>query len=52
MNNFEYFMWLLQENEELVDVINSMDANFIPELVNSVCECVDEYYEYEENYNN
>lgn len=52
MNNFEYFMWLLQEDEELVEEINSMDAHFIPELANSVCECVDEYYEYEESYNN
>lgn len=52
MNNFEYFIWLLSENEELIDKINNMDVNFIPELANNVCECVDEYYEYEESYKN
>lgn len=50
MTNFEYFIWLLQENEELVDEINNMEELFIPELANQVCECVDEYYEYEQEY--
>ena len=49
MTNFEYFMWLLQDNEDLVDEINNMEQGFIPELANSVCECVDTYYEFEDD---
>lgn len=47
MNNFEYFVWILQENEDLVNQINDMEEGFIPELANQVCECVDIYYEYD-----
>ena len=46
MTNFEYFICLLQENEDLVKEINSMESEYIPELLNSVCESVYTYYEY------
>ena len=49
MINFEYFMWLLQDNEDLVNKINNMEQGFIPELVNSVCESVGTYYEFEDD---
>ena len=49
MTNFEYFIELLKDNEDLVEQINNMDTAFIPQLVNSVCDEVDIYYEFEEN---
>ena len=49
MTNFEYFIELLKDNEDLVDQINNMDAAFISQLVNSVCDDVDIYYEFIED---
>ena len=53
MTNFEYLIMLLEDNEDLVEEINSMESDYIHELANSVCESVDTYYEfYEDNYEN
>ena len=53
MSNLEYLIWILENNEELVEQINSMESEYIPELANSVCESIDTYYEfYEDNYDN
>lgn len=51
MTNFEYFIWLLQENEELVELINSQDTDLIPTIVNEVvCGGIDEFVEIGEEY--
>ena len=40
MTNFEYFIELLQDDEDLVNEINNMDTAYIPELFNYVSEAV------------
>lgn len=45
MTNFEYFIWLLESDEDLVNNINNMDTHYVPELFNCVSDGVDEYYE-------
>lgn len=48
MNNFEYFIWLLQQNEELVELINSLDTDLIPVIANEVvCDGIDNFIEEE-----
>ena len=36
MTNFEYFIWLLKENEEFVDAINKIDIDYVPMIANEV----------------
>ena len=48
MTNFEYFIELLQDDEDLVNEINNMDTAYIPELFNCVSDGVDTYYEFED----
>ena len=46
MTNFEYFIWLLQGNEDLEEMINSIDTEMIPIIANEmVCGCIDDYVE-------
>ena len=46
MTNFEYFIWILQENEDLVELINSLDTDLIPVIANEVvCGGIDEFVE-------
>lgn len=46
MTNFEYFIWLLQQNEELVELINSLDTELIPVIANeAVCDGIDNFIE-------
>ena len=46
MTNFEYFIWLLQENEEFIESINSLDTDYIPVIVNEVvCSGFEEFVE-------
>ena len=47
MTNFEYFIELLQDDEDLVNEINNMDTAYVSELFNCVSESVDTYYEFE-----
>jgi hypothetical protein len=48
MTNFEYLMWLLENDEDLVNDINNMDEHYIPELFNCIAEGVEIYYENED----
>ena len=50
MTNFEYFIKLLQDDEDLVNEINNMDTAYISELFNYVSEAVNTYYEFEEQF--
>lgn len=34
MTNFEYLIWILKNDEELVEKINSMESEYIVELSN------------------
>lgn len=44
MTNFEYFMWLLQGNEDLEKMIDLIDFEMMPTVVDKmVCGCIDEY---------
>lgn len=49
MTNFEYLIWLLESDEDLVNNINNLDTNYVPELFNYVSDGVDTYYEFEED---
>ena len=50
MTNFEYLIYILENNEELVEQINSLDTDLIPVIANEViCGGFDEFMEYEEN---
>lgn len=50
MTNFEYLIMLLEDDEELVEKINSMESEYMPELSNIVYDSIDSYYDcYEEN---
>lgn len=49
MTNFEYLIWLLENDEDMVNNINNMDTNYVPELFNCVSDGVDTYYEFNED---
>lgn len=44
MTNFEYFMWLLKGNEEILDKLNDMEQVVVDLLVKSFCGSVEHYY--------
>ena len=44
MTNFEYFIWLLQGNEDLEKMIDLIDFEMMPTIVNEmICGCINEY---------
>ena len=51
MTNFEYFIWMLQNNEELIEEINSLETDDIVYLTNEVCGTVDDFIEQSEDEN-
>lgn len=50
MTNFEYLISIL-EDEELVEMINSIETEYIPELSNVIYDNITSYYDfYKDNY--
>ena len=43
MSGFEYLKWVLENNDELVEEVNSLDENNIIELTGLICELIDNY---------
>lgn len=44
MTNFEYFIWLLQGNEDLEKMIDLIDFEMMPTIVDEmICGCINEY---------
>lgn len=49
MTNFEYLIYCLENNEELVEQINSLDTDLIPVIANEVvCGGFDDFVEQQE----